>query len=160
MKDRRELARSTKPIPCYQLDQLPPKSGDETLYEDLSTLVASKKAKLIEELEIPANDGRSWVVKSGQMWRITCSHGPQVADMNCWNLHDPSEHFYSSKTRQYHATHLATGDRLWSNMPFVRPLATILYETIQYGFDEDGYVSEQCTLAWMLIPFAALVCTM
>ena len=39
---------------------------------------------------------------------------------------------------QIHATHLSRGDRLWSNMPYLRPLATIVEDTIDYGFDEDG----------------------
>lgn len=59
--------------------------------------------------------------------------------MNCWALENlPKERFYSSKTRQIHATHITTGDRLWSNMPYLRPLATIVEDTIAYGFDEDG----------------------
>ena len=63
---------------------------------------------------------------------------------NVWNLQDPKEHFYSSKTRQIHATHISTGDRLWSNMPFLRPLATITRETIGYGFDADGAGVHDC----------------
>jgi uncharacterized protein YcgI (DUF1989 family) len=137
-EDRRALARRSKPIPCYALDQIPQKKGGDELYKELATAVADDKAKLIQELVIPAKDAKSWVVKAGQMWRIVCSHGPQVADMNCWSLDNPDERFYSSKTRQIHATHLQTGDRLWSTMPYVRPLATITYETIQYGWDEDG----------------------
>mmetsp|Transcript_39741 Transcript_39741/g.73263 ORF Transcript_39741/g.73263 Transcript_39741/m.73263 type:complete len:107 (+) Transcript_39741:325-645(+) len=44
-----------------------------------------------------------------------------------------------SKTRRIHGTHLTTaGDRLWSNMRYLRPLATITEDTIAYGFDEDG----------------------
>jgi len=58
--------------------------------------------------------------------------------MNCWVASNPKERFYSSKTRQIHATHLTTGDRLWSNMPYLRPLATIIEDTIAYGFDDDG----------------------
>ena len=59
--------------------------------------------------------------------------------MNCWATENlPRERFYSSKTRQIHATHVTTGDRLWSNMPYLRPLATIIEDTIAYGFDEDG----------------------
>jgi uncharacterized protein YcgI (DUF1989 family) len=34
-----------------------------------------------------------------------------VADVNFWNLHNPAERFYSSKTRQLHASHLTTHDR-------------------------------------------------
>lgn len=135
---RRALSRSTKPIPCYNLDAIPPKKGGEALYGSLATLVDSGKAKLVHEVEIPPRDAKSWAVKAGQLWRITCSHGPQVADMNCWSLDNPKEHFYSSKTRQIHATHVTTGDRLWSNMPYLRPLATIVHDTIAYGWDDDG----------------------
>ena len=135
---RRALSRSTKPIPCYAVDQIPPKKGSDALYQSLATLVPGGKATLSERLEIPARDAKSWVVKAGQLFRIICSHGPQVADMNCWSLENPKEHFYSSKTRQIHATHLTTGDRLWSNMPYVRPLATIVHDSIAYGWDEDG----------------------
>ena len=108
------------------------------MYDDLAQVVEKGIATLTHELVIPAKDARSWEVKEGELWRIICSHGPQVADMNCWNLHNSDERFYSSKTRQIHATHLKTGDRLWSNMPFLRPLATITHETIQYGYDDDG----------------------
>ena len=135
---RRALTRSAKPIPCYAVEQIPPKKGDEKLYSELAALVSNQQATLIQELEIPARDAKSWVVKEGQLFRITCSHGPQVADMNCWSLHNPKEHFYSSKTRQIHASHLTTGDRLWSNMPYLRPLATIVQDTIAYGWDDDG----------------------
>jgi uncharacterized protein YcgI (DUF1989 family) len=58
--------------------------------------------------------------------------------MNCWSAENPTERFFSSKTRQIHATHITTGDRLWSNMPYLRPLATIVDDTMAYGFDEDG----------------------
>ena len=31
-----------------------------------------------------------------------------------------------------------SGDRLWSNMPYVRPMATIIDDSLRYGFDSDG----------------------
>ena len=135
---RRALARSTKPLVCYAVEQLPAKKGGDALYEQLRTAVASGDAKLHEALTIPACDARSWRVPAGWMWRIVCTEGPQVADMNAWSAADPRERFYTSKTRQMHATHLTVGDRLWSNMPYMRPLATIVEDTIAYGFDEDG----------------------
>lgn len=137
-KNRRELARSTKPIVCYAVENLPKKTGSPLLYEQLRTAVKDGRASLVERLEIPPCDAKSWKVPAGCLWRIVCTKGPQVADMNCWSLENPQEHFYSSKTRQIHATHLTTGDRLWSNMPYVRPLATIVEDTIAYGFDDDG----------------------
>ena len=136
--NRRHLARSTPPIVCYNVAALPPKKGGDILYGALKTAVKDGRATLIHVLEIPPRDARSWTVPAGHLWRIVCTHGPQVADMNCWSAVNPMEHFYSSKTRQIHATHLSRGDRLWSNMPYLRPMATITEDTIDYGFDEDG----------------------
>ncbi|MEE9448146.1 MAG: DUF1989 domain-containing protein, partial [Arenicellales bacterium] len=46
---------------------------------------------------------------------------------------------FSGKTRQLHASHVSTGDRLWSNLPNLRPMATITHDTLDwYGWDEDG----------------------
>jgi len=139
-ESRKDITRSTAPIPCYAIENIPVKKGKdpEKLYEYLRTAVKDGNATLVQKLEIPACDAKSWKVPAGHLFRIVCTHGPQVADMNCWNLHDTREKFYSSKTRQIHATHLSVGDRLWSNMPFLRPLATIVEDTIAYGFDEDG----------------------
>ena len=135
---RRALARSTAPLVCYAVESLPPKKGGDQLYNSLRTAVADGRATLQEAITIPPCDARSWRVPAGWLWRIVCTEGPQVADMNCWSASDPAERFYTSKTRQLHATHLTTGDRLWSNMPFLRPLATITEDTIAYGFDDDG----------------------
>ena len=56
-----------------------------------------------------------------------------MGDLNLWNADDISERFYSSKTRQFHATHLSTGDRLWSCFPFLRPMATITADTLGWS---------------------------
>jgi uncharacterized protein YcgI (DUF1989 family) len=135
---RREIARNAKPMVCYAVENLPPKKGGDGLYTSLRTAASDGNASLVSSLVIPPCDARSWEVPAGHIWRIVCSHGPQVADMNCWSLRNPHERFYTSKTRQIHSTHLTTGDRLWSNMPYLRPMATIIEDTIAYGFDDDG----------------------
>lgn len=59
--------------------------------------------------------------------------------MNLWNAHDLTERFFSGKTRALHATHVSVGNRLWSNLPSLRPMATITHDTLSwYGWDEDG----------------------
>ena len=76
---------------------------------------------------------------AGHFFRIVSVDGPQVGDLNLWNAHDLSERFYSGKTRALHATHVSTGDRLWSTLPSLRPMATITHDTLDwYGWDEDG----------------------
>lgn len=59
--------------------------------------------------------------------------------MNIWNAHNPRERFWASRTKQLHASHVSTGDRLWSNLPYMRPLATIIKDSLDwYGEDEHG----------------------
>jgi uncharacterized protein YcgI (DUF1989 family) len=77
-------------------------------------------------------------VRAGQVCRIVEIEGPQVVDFNAWNLHNPRERFWAARTRQLESTHLTTYNRLWSVLPYLRPMLTITRETIQYGEDADG----------------------
>lgn len=93
----------------------------------------------LSELTVPPRDARAFAVPAGHLFRIVSVEGPQVGDLNVWNAHDLSERFFSGKTRALHATHVSTGDRLWSTLPYLRPLATITHDTLDwYGWDEDG----------------------
>jgi uncharacterized protein YcgI (DUF1989 family) len=93
----------------------------------------------IDEVIVPPRDGRAFRVPRGHVFRIVSIDGPQVGDLNLWNAHDLSERFFSGKTRALHATHVTTGDRLWSSLPSLRPMATISHDTLGwYGWDEDG----------------------
>lgn len=78
-------------------------------------------------------------VPAGSFFRIVSVEGPQVGDLNLWNAHDLSERFYSGKTRALHGTHVTTGERLWSSFPTLRPVATIVEDTLGwYGIDAYG----------------------
>nr|MBA2552001.1 DUF1989 domain-containing protein [Nocardioidaceae bacterium] len=58
---------------------------------------------------------------------------------NIWNRHDPRERMWAARTRQLQAAHVTTFDRLWSNLPFLRPLVTITGDTLaDYGVDHEG----------------------
>lgn len=87
---------------------------------------------------IPIRSGRAWPVLAGQICRVVVIEGPQVADFNAWNLHNPRERFWAARTKQLEASHVTTGNRLWSCLPFLRPMLTITNDTIDYGVDEDG----------------------
>ena len=85
---------------------------------------------------VPPRDARCFRVPAGHFFRIHSIDGPQVGDLNLWSSADLSERFYSGKTRALHGTHLSTGDRLWSSLPYLRPMATITHDTLAwYGFD-------------------------
>ncbi|MCW5693800.1 MAG: DUF1989 domain-containing protein [Pseudolabrys sp.] len=93
----------------------------------------------VSEVVVPPRDARTFEVPAGHFFRIVSIEGPQVGDLNLWNAHDLSERFFSGKTRALHATHVTTGNRLWSTLPNLRPLATITHDTLGwYGFDADG----------------------
>jgi len=127
-----EARRGAAPTIVYPVGQMPP--FDTAFY-------AAARAKLekTSELTVPPRDARAFTVAAGQLFRIVSVEGPQVGDLNLWNLHDLSERFFSGKTRALHGTHVGIGDRLWSNMPYLRPMATISHDTLGwYGFDEDG----------------------
>lgn len=126
------LRRAAPLTICYQVAHLPP--VDRAFYERVRTGMVKT-----DEVLVPPRDARSFKVPAGSLFRIRSVDGPQVGDLNLWNADDLSERFFSGKTRQLHATHVSTGDRLWSNLPAFRPLATITHDTLDwYGWDDDG----------------------
>jgi uncharacterized protein len=116
----------------YSVDKVP--IFDRAFY-DKARRDLTKAAETI----VPPRDARTFEVPAGHFFRIVSIEGPQVGDLNLWNAHDLSERFFSGKTRALHATHVSTGDRLWSTLPALRPLATITHDTLDwYGWDADG----------------------
>ncbi|WP_134682048.1 urea carboxylase-associated family protein [Paracoccus ravus] len=127
-----DARKAIAPVICYPVEGLPrPDISDyRELRDDLD---------LIETLVVPPRDAASWTVPAGHFFRILCSEGPQVGDLNLFNANDLNERFYSGKTRALNGTHLGLGDQLFSNFPYLRPLATITHDTLDwYGFDEFG----------------------
>lgn len=97
------------------------------------------KGEQILLLDVPKREARCFKVLKGELCRISLPEGPQVGDFNLWNLDNFKERFYSGKTRQLHGSHLRMYDRLWSNFPYLNPMATFVYDTLcQYGIDKDG----------------------
>lgn len=124
--------RSKSPVVCYEVDSLPP--IDHEFYR-----AAKHGMQKTSAVVVPPREGACFEVPAGHFFRIVSVEGPQVGDLNLWNANDLSERFFSGKTRQLHASHVSTGDRLWSSMPYLRPLATITQDTLDwYGWDEDG----------------------
>jgi uncharacterized protein len=127
-----QARRDVEPVICYPVNSLKPPE----LHAYQAVRATWTKTT---DIVIPPREGRCFEVMAGQFFRIVSNDGPQVGDLNLWNLNDKTEHFYSGKTRALHGTHLSTGDRMWSNLPYLRPIATITEDTLDwYGFDEFG----------------------
>jgi uncharacterized protein YcgI (DUF1989 family) len=124
--------RAVKPVVVYAVDQVPP--VDVALYTR-----ARDGMTRVDEVIVPPRDARTFRVPAGHLFRIVSVGGPQVGDLNLWHAHDLTERFFSGKTRALHATHVTTGDRLWSTLPYLRAMATITHDTLGwYGWDADG----------------------
>ncbi len=126
------VRRAIKPVICYPDTTLPEVPIDEWVQ-------ALGGAEVIESVIAAPREAASFTVKAGQFFRIRSVDGPQVGDLNLWNLHDLTERFYSGKTRALHGTHVTTGDRLWSSFPALRPMATVVQDSLDwYGIDDFG----------------------
>jgi uncharacterized protein YcgI (DUF1989 family) len=124
--------KAVKPVICYPIDDLPA--------PDLASYRAVRDGwQKTSEILVPPRDAKAFEVPAGHFFRIVSVEGPQVGDLNLWHRANPAERFFSGKTRALHGTHVSTGDRLWSNLPYLRPLATITEDTLDwYGFDDFG----------------------
>lgn len=124
--------RAIKPVICYPTDTLP--QPDMVLYEK-----ARAGMVLVDQTVAPPRDAAAIRVPAGHVLRITSLAGPQVGDLNLFAADNLAERFYSGKTRALHGTHITTGDRMWSSFPYLRPMATVIADTLDwYGMDEFG----------------------
>jgi uncharacterized protein YcgI (DUF1989 family) len=94
----------------------------------------------VETTFIRNGEGGAIVVRAGQVLRVRQPEGAggQVGDFNAWNLDDPREHFWGSRTALYHGTHVTTGHQLHSTWPGERPMMTILADSVGGRRSERG----------------------
>ncbi|KAL7627998.1 hypothetical protein AAE478_002194 [Parahypoxylon ruwenzoriense] len=131
--------KARKPIPKPKPAYLPVTGSPLTVDKDLYASISSAPRVLLEEFVLPIRSGRAWKAPAGSIVRISTPEGPQVGDLNIWNAHNPRERFWASRTKQLHASHVSTYDRLWSCLPYMRPLVTIVGDSLSwYGVDETG----------------------
>ena len=124
--------KARRPVICYPTSGLP--------QPDLPALRAARNGwQKLREVEVPPREARCFDVAAGEFFRITSVQGPQVGDLNLWAAGNLGERFFSGKTRALHGTHLSTGDRMWSCLPYLRTMTTVTDDTLDwYGFDAFG----------------------
>jgi uncharacterized protein len=116
-----------------------PSSSREALLARCEALSAGTSARpLVTSMVIPAREGRAFRVAEGQVLRVRCPEGPQVADLIAFNADDPREKFWQARTRVVHGGHLGVGDQLWSIPPWTRPMMTLITDTVAHGELADG----------------------
>jgi uncharacterized protein YcgI (DUF1989 family) len=102
--------------------------------------------RLIDQIIVPPAEGKAFIVKRGLLLRIALPDGPQVVDLNAFNVDDPREMFCSSVTALNEGAHLSTGGRMWSNPPYERPIMTVTADTVKLKPDPRGAVSHDVIL--------------
>ena len=124
--------KAIAPVICYPVEGLPA--------PDLAPILALRDGwERVSQTLIPAREARCFDVPAGCFFRILSVEGPQVGDLNLWAAGNLGERFFSGKTRALHGTHLSAGDRMWSNLPYLREMALITEDTLDwYGFDGFG----------------------
>ena len=124
--------KAVEPVICYPVERL--------ARPDLGPYLSARAGwERPAEVRVPPREARTFDVPAGCFFRITSVEGPQVGDLNLWAAGDLGERFFSGKTRALHGTHLSAGDRMWSCLPHLRPMALITEDTLDwYGFDAFG----------------------
>jgi uncharacterized protein len=112
---------TSRPKPAY--DPIP---LDKEFYATVAATADVEGGRVINQsFRVPIRSAKAWVVKAGQVCRLSTPEGPQVGDLNIWSLHNPRERFWAARTRQLQSSHVRVYDRLWSCLPYLRPLVTV-----------------------------------
>lgn len=131
-------SNDTPPTPAYfPTSPSSPLHPPSTLYSTLRSLPATSLKQTHTHL-IPPRSAHAFRVPAGALFRLTTPSGPQVGDLNIWNACDPRERFWAARTRQLQSSHVGVGDRLWSCLPFLRPLCGVVDESCGLGERGDG----------------------
>ncbi len=97
------------PDPLYQPVAGSPLSVDTEFYGQLGNAAAGRTR--VDQVVVPIRTGKAWPVPAGHVCRIVAIEGAQVGDLNLWNLHNPRERFWASRTKQLHSAHMRVYDR-------------------------------------------------
>lgn len=106
--------------------------------------------------QVAAEHGLAFQVAQGEILRIACPEGPQTCDFNAFAAGDAAEHFWSGRTRTLEGAHLSVGNRLWGTEPRMRPMFTIVADTVPHpplphNGDTHDLVFARCSAsAWRL----------
>lgn len=121
--------------------------------------MSAKRDQLVsvEKGYIERHSGKGFKVNKGQVFRIIQADGPQIGDVWVFNQHDTKEHFMGHTTFLYEGAYLKQYSQLWSCMPNVRPMATLLVEhsgnpALPESFNNHVALGGHCTAAqWEML---------
>lgn len=120
-----------------------------------------RNGTLIEEIRVPAYEGRSALVRKGQTLYIIDVEGKQVGDFVCFNAMDPDEHVSPVHMRaSLSSIRLKTGDGLYSNRR--QPLMQLTQDTVgrhDFFFRRVIITAIRLISGWRSIRTAMITCS-
>jgi uncharacterized protein YcgI (DUF1989 family) len=125
--------------------KITPAAHEGAYYHEIARLEG--KWKRVETKIVPPSGGGAAQMRRGRVARIKLTEGPQVVDFNCWSQADNREHFWSGRTRILEGAHLTAGNRLWSTHPWMRPMITIVNDTVRHAPSPGGGAGHDCIFA-------------
>lgn len=123
------------PAPIDMSQKHPRFQLDRAFYDRVRA--AKPTFRLVEKLVIPPYNGRGFRVQKGQTFRVINEVGPQIADVAFWNAQNPRETFGGTRTWLVEGWIIRVYTRLWSELPWFRPMMTCVEDTVQSPPDVD-----------------------
>lgn len=88
---------------------------------------------------IPRGTGKAFEVRTGQVFHLEqAAGGQQVADVNIFNLADPTEQLWTAATARQQSMHIDTGAELISTPPAERPIMRLVANTMKVSRSPRG----------------------
>ena len=111
---------------------------------------AKPRYKQVDRQVVPPYNGRGFLVNAGHTIRVIGEEGAQIADMAFWNAHDSKETFRVGPTWLMDGYFIRVYSRLWSGVPWFRPLTTCVEDTVINTSPEDEnyhhhFIGHHCT---------------
>ena len=110
---------------------------DKSFYDRV--LAKKPEYTLVDSIVIPPHNGGGLIVKAGHTVRIVAIEGTQVSDVGFWNANNPDEALDGNRTSGYEGWFVQRYSRLWSNLPYFRPMATCIEDTVDQKDIDQGY---------------------
>lgn len=91
---------------------------------------AEGRFTLVNRLRVSPRSGAGFRVKRGEAFRFITPEGPQIGDVALWHADNAKEFFSATRTWVVEGFVVRPDVRLWSEVPYFRPMATCLRDTV------------------------------
>ena len=121
---------------------------DSAFYDRLRA--NARSAQMRDQFTIPPFQGRGFIVRKGQSFRIVQVEGVQIGDVAFWNVDHPAESYSLARTWAIEGWVTRPYARVWSDVPWLRPLATCIEDTVVNTEPEfhHHWLGTHCATEW------------